>query len=434
MTFMAILFFSSSAISNDFDAIERMSPLSSQNESIVSRDENVTHFLKPNGQFGIGYRCGTLPPKTEEAEAVQQAIDELKMSGFSGDMFPSTVYIPVVFHVVRHNDGITGDVTNEQIQEQLNVLNSSYAPLGYQFVLQSIDRTNNTAWSKQSNFFVELAMKEALAVSPATTLNVYICDLDYDLLGWSYLPDTFPENSFLHGVVILYSSLPGGSAFPFNEGDTATHEVGHYMGLYHTFEGSCASPGDYVSDTPAEAIPSSGCPIGRDTCPADPGADPVENFMDYSYDSCLIEFTAGQSERIEAVLQIYKPTLLSGSVAIPDIKANDSDVPVTIAQSGSLAITVELHSGTHSGENADWWVLANSPFGLYRYNIDTDTWQTGIAVTYQGPLFDLSLYEVLNMTGLPVGTYAFYFGVDLVMDGAIDYDQLYYDRVVVIVE
>ncbi len=79
-------------------------------------------------------------------------------------------------------------------------------------------------------------------------------------------------------------------------------------------------------------------------------------------------------------------------------------------------------------------MLANSPFGLYRYNIDTDTWQTGIAVTYQGPLFDLSLYEVLNMTGLPVGTYAFYFGVDLVMDGAIDYDQLYYDRVVVIVE
>jgi hypothetical protein len=427
--FMAIVFFSSSVISNEFDFIERISPLSAQNEPVVTRDENITIFLQRNGQLEIGYRCGTLPPTVEEAEAVQHEIDELKRSGITRDMFSPTVYIPVAFHIIRHDDGVTGDVTDQQIQDQLNVLNDSYAARGYQFVIRSIDRTDNTAWSLQTTYYDEIAMKQALAVSPTTTLNVYICDIGGGLLGWSYLPNAFPENHYMHGIVILYSSLPGGSAVPYNEGDTATHEVGHYLGLYHTFEGGCTSPGDYVSDTPAEAIPASGCPIGRDTCPADPGLDPVQNFMDYSYDSCMDHFTAGQGGRIDNVLQLYKPTLISGSIVIPDIKANNMDVPITISLGSNLTVDVSLYPGSHSGQNADWWVLADTPFGFYYYNLSAG-WQPGIFATNQGPLTDLITYEVLNNSGLPTGSYKFYFGVDMIMNGSIDIGpQLYYDRV-----
>jgi murein tripeptide amidase MpaA len=113
---------------------------------------------------------------------------------------------------------------------------------------------------------------------------------------------------------------------------------------------------------------------------------------------------------------------------ILDIQANGLDGFITINQSDNLSITVALDPGAKVGQSADWWALALTPYGWYYYDLST-VWLPGIFVTYQGPLGDVAPYEVLNYTGLPTGSYTFYFGVDLIMNGLINVGPLYYDSV-----
>jgi hypothetical protein len=89
-----------------------------------------------------------------------------------------------------------------------------------------------------------------------------------------------------------------------NEGDTGAHEVGHWLGLFHIFEGGCSQPNDEVSDTPA-ALKSFVCSID-DSCAGDPGLDPIENFMNYTPDYCMYRFTSGQSSRMDSMFARYR--------------------------------------------------------------------------------------------------------------------------------
>jgi hypothetical protein len=227
-----------------------------------------------------------------------------------------SVPVPVVFHVVSKGHGIeNGDVSMKMLRDQLEVLNLSFAGAydasaantPFRFSLMAVTRTVNEAWFNAGlGSEAEREMKTALRVGGPDVLNFYVTNAGGVYLGWATFPQSYQSDPLRDGVVVLHSSLPGGSLAPYNEGDTGTHEVGHWLGLYHTFQGGCGAVfNDFVPDTPAERSPAFRCPVGRDTCPT-AGADPIENFMDYSDDFCMYRFTPGQSSRMEALSLRYR--------------------------------------------------------------------------------------------------------------------------------
>jgi hypothetical protein len=221
------------------------------------------------------------------------------------------VSVPVVFHLFRTDTTAAGgNVSRAQILDQIQVLNDSYggstggAATGFSFTLQSIDRTTAAKWFNLGSG-KERAMKTALKVGGPETLNIYSAQLTGNLLGWAYLAEDADEVGVLDGVVVHFQTLPGGAWDVYSEGDTATHEVGHWLNLLHTFDGGCSAPGDRVSDTAPEASPAYGCPEGRDTCTGG-GPDPITNFMDYTEDPCMFLFTAGQASRMQSAWTAYR--------------------------------------------------------------------------------------------------------------------------------
>jgi hypothetical protein len=255
-------------------------------------------------------RCGFVNPTAEQRAAIDAKIREFRASDraplISGLVADKVV--PVYFHVITTNTG-AGNVPDSQLTDQIAVLNAAYAGSGFQFSYAGAARTANTTWyngcAKSS---VERQMKRSLAVDPAHTFNVYTCGLGNGLLGYATFPSYYPENSFMHGVVMLKGALPGGSATNYNGGDTLTHEAGHYLGLYHTFQGGCNEPGDSVADTPAEASASYNCQEGRDTC-ASEGLDPIHNYMDYGNDACMDNFTTDQRIKAQDTVATFRPSL-----------------------------------------------------------------------------------------------------------------------------
>ena len=277
-------------------------------EDVVWRDQHA--FIANHG------RCATIEPGNDEKRAV-----EARLRGFHGvrgggdwERNPGSVTVQVWFHVINRGSGISnGDIPQSQINAQIQVLNDAYSGVTggtntpFRFVLAGVTRTTNLSWYTMGpGSAAEAAAKSALRVGNATTLNIYSCSPGGGYLGWATFPWWYAGDPLDDGVVILYSSVPGGTAAPYNQGDTGTHEVGHWLGLYHTFQGGCNGSGDFVSDTPQEKSPAFGCPSGRDSCRNKPGLDPIENFMDYTDDFCMWRFTGGQSTRMDSLSLQYR--------------------------------------------------------------------------------------------------------------------------------
>ena len=255
----------------------------------------------------IERKCGVQPTKDDvdrmEKDFKAKKARKLAEAEAGGPIKRTTGVINVYFHVIRKGTGIAnGDIPQSMIDDQMRVLNNAYAPWGWSFNLAGVDRTTNKKWFAGS---AERQMKAALREGSADDLNIYTLNPGGGLLGWATFPSDYSRNPSMDGVVVLYSSLPEGGAVPYDEGDTATHEVGHWMGLYHTFQGGCTGNGDFVSDTAAESSAAFGCPVGRDTC-SSPGNDPITNFMDYTDDSCMFEFSTGQDTRMDAMFTTYR--------------------------------------------------------------------------------------------------------------------------------
>lgn len=175
-------------------------------------------------------------------------------------------------------------------------MSQAYAPHGITFRVIKVDYTTNREWAKGNDV---LARVKSLRKGNYRDLNLYYLT-DWGGLGSCPFPaDTkkYSEAFFQDGCTINAGSMPGGwIGDQFNRGMTTVHEVGHWFGLFHTFQpsgdgidwngpGVCTGSGDFIRDTPFQKTATEGCPKRKNTCPDQPGDDDIHNYMDYSDDA-----------------------------------------------------------------------------------------------------------------------------------------------------
>ncbi|KAJ5792196.1 uncharacterized protein N7503_008174 [Penicillium pulvis] len=270
--------------------------------------------------------CATEDPDTSFLSALQQVkVDEAHPSPAVSQARQAPIEIETWFHIVSSHAEV-GQVTDYMINSQLSILQDAYEDSAIQYRLQGVTHHVNDVWAQDGD---DMAMKKALRRGSYRTLNVYFQtdlqaspgqagraehraagqsnDLSSSVLGFCTLPDpsvnaTSPRADYVKdGCNILAKTMPGGSLDLYNRGGTAIHEIGHWNGLLHTFQGescSASNPGDYIADTPQQSTPTDGCPAQKDSCPDSAGLDAVHNFMDYSSDVCYDNFTPGQMNRM----------------------------------------------------------------------------------------------------------------------------------------
>lgn len=283
-------------------------------------------------QTTIVQKCATQEQSAALAAQIEAGNQAwLRSQPLNQRVAPASKTIYVFFHVITDAAGKKGVLSDGQLQQQVAVLNKAYAgafsdkstPTGFTFVLKGHEtRKSGPYFGLSAGSSEDLSMKRQLRFQPeaANILNVYTVN-GGDQLGWSTFPWDFSKKKSIDGIVISYTTVPGGkdTAPEYSQGKTLAHETGHWLGMYHTFQGGCSLlKGDHVEDTVPELDPSYGCPINRRTC-VDPKnvaawtpilgknfTDPTNNFMDYSFDACTNTFTKGQVARMNMMWQRFR--------------------------------------------------------------------------------------------------------------------------------
>ncbi|KXJ85373.1 hypothetical protein Micbo1qcDRAFT_128152 [Microdochium bolleyi] len=269
----------------------------------------ATAFAAPGPNL-VGRKCGS--PATQQIFELQANASALEAANDAAGIFEpaATLIIDTYFHVVATSNKPSGGyIPQANLTRQLTAMNTAFQPHGIQFKLLGTDYTINKLWARDQR---PKLMRKALRKGSYKTLNIYFQKALVDQnLGYCYYPSGPPaagtQAFYLDGCSIDSATLPGGSYTGYNLGLTAVHEIGHWFGLLHTFEGQkCSGRGDYVPDTPTQISASVGCPVGRDSCPGIEGVDPIHNYMDYSTDACYEEFTPRQKKRMMTMYNTYR--------------------------------------------------------------------------------------------------------------------------------
>lgn len=295
---------------------------------------------------------------------IQEKLAEYERLSRVGRLSAEIITIPVVVHVVHSGESVGSgkNLSFEQISTQIEVLNEDFrrkvdsrgenddpdgADIEIEFCLAALDpdgqelsepgvnryNGNRVAWTRND---VEGVLKPATIWDANQYLNMWTVDFTGEsetLLGYAQFPSEsslqgIPESggaSTTDGVVVQYTSFGSSEKGdfpimqePYNKGRTTVHEVGHYLGLRHIWgDGPCGAD-DFVADTPEQAGPTRGCPLGKASCGS---TDMISNYMDYSDDACMNIFTKGQKARMRAVLEVSprRASLANSSACVDQV-------------------------------------------------------------------------------------------------------------------
>lgn len=237
-------------------------------------------------------------------------------SGTAGHMskraISPAIVVPTYIHILT-KQASAGSITQTMANAQITALNKAYNPYGVKFTLAGTTFTANDAWAVAAGSDMN-ALKQNLRQGTYSSLNLYFhTDLSGGVLGTCTLPSQVSPGTpvsayYTDGCNIAAATMPGASMQGYNQGKTAVHETGHWLGLLHTFEGyACSGNGDFIADTNFESASTDGCPTSpaKSTC-GTKGGDPIHNYMDYSTDACYSRFTLGQVARISSMWNRYR--------------------------------------------------------------------------------------------------------------------------------
>jgi hypothetical protein len=364
----------------------------------------------------------------------------------------SLIRIPVVVHVIQSTSG-QGNLSTALVQSQITVLNEDYRAIAgtagaagtdtrIEFFLATTDPSGNptTGIMRHTNntwFADSGAYYNSIAWPTNRYLNIYTNNAgNGSVLG--YVPD-LPQGGSVLGtnadrVVILYSAFgrPATGGAPYHLGRSCTHEVGHYLGLFHPFDfgcgsASCYTTGDRICDTNAEANPRFGCMIGASSCGS---TDPVQNYMDYSDDSCMNNFTQEQARRMRCTLQHYRPQLgqPGGPIASSAVRTGAGNLNTayscTAPRLGQTSSAVVVLFGTPYSLASVYGYTgaATLPFQGFTILIDTSS-AFVLQLPFAGGLtavWNFGVPNAASLAGLPIKTQALLLGSTFALTNAVD--------------